>query len=128
MTADYESLATEYPGFFVSPECGEGWCGLIRNVCRIAEHRIKNRKISEFKFVQIKEKFGGLRMYFEGGDDYIAGAVDMAETCSFQTCEVTGKPGVICKKGGWLKTLCPEQAEILEFTPLKDKNDHGDNT
>jgi hypothetical protein len=119
MTSKYESLAAKHPDFFVFPECGEGWHDIISEVCRIAETRIKNRDIAEFKFTQIKEKFGGLRMYFDGGDDYIAGAVRMAESVSFRTCEITGKPGVLCKKGGWLRTLCDEQAELNGFTPLK---------
>ena len=119
----YQALAAKYSDFFITPECDEGWHEIISNVCAIVENRIKNRKISDFKFVQIKEKFGGLRMYFEGGDDYISGAVSVAERVSFRTCEITGNLGALCKKGGWLKTLCPDQAEIHGFTPLNEKND-----
>ena len=57
------------------------------------------------KFDQIKEKFGGLRVYFTGGDDYIEGLVSMAEAWSYKTCEVCGERGKP-NKGGWIVTLC----------------------
>ncbi len=56
---------------------------------------------------QIKEKFGSLRYYYTGGDEYIAGMVDLVEELSTRICERCGKPGKI-RTGGWLKTLCDE--------------------
>lgn len=55
--------------------------------------------------VQVKEKFGGLRFYYSGGDEYIAGLVSMAESMSDRTCEVCGSPGTHTE-GGWIRTLC----------------------
>ncbi len=57
--------------------------------------------------IQVKEKFGGLRFYYSGGDDYIRGVVDMAEYMSYDTCEECGAPGKPTK-GGWIRTLCVE--------------------
>lgn len=57
--------------------------------------------------MQIKEKFGGLRFYYNGGDDYIRGVVSMAEEMSYVTCETCGKPGKL-RQGGWYQTLCDE--------------------
>lgn len=114
-----EELEAKYPDLYIPLECGPGWNGLIGEVFAIAQSRVLNRKVS-VKFVQIKEKFGGLRMYFDGGDDYIAGAVNLAESVSYRTCEVTGKPGRLCKRGGWLRTLCEEQAEADGFVPIGD--------
>jgi len=54
---------------------------------------------------QIKEKFGGLRFYYEGGDDYIAGLVTMAESWASRTCENCGDDGHQ-RGGGWIRTLC----------------------
>lgn len=56
---------------------------------------------------QIKEKFGGLRFYYSGGDDEIAGMVRMAESMSYRLCEVCGSPGRPNKEG-WIQTLCKE--------------------
>ena len=56
---------------------------------------------------QVKEKFGTLRFYYSGGDDYISGLVSMAESMSGVTCETCGKPGT-STGGGWIKTACVE--------------------
>ena len=60
--------------------------------------------------VQIKEKFGGLRFYYEGGDDQIYGMVRMAESWAAVTCEECGAPGE-SRSGGWIKTLCDKHEE-----------------
>ena len=56
---------------------------------------------------QVKEKFGGLRFYYSGGDDYIDGVVAMAESISYRTCEECGSPGT-STKSGWIRVLCEE--------------------
>jgi hypothetical protein len=60
---------------------------------------------------QVKEKFGTLRFYYSGGDDYIHGLVTMAESMSGVTCETCGKPGT-STGGGWIKTACKEHGGI----------------
>lgn len=58
---------------------------------------------------QIKEKFGTLRFYVDGGDEIINGIIRHAEFISSRTCEVTGNLGALCNsRGGWFKTLSPE--------------------
>ena len=57
---------------------------------------------------QVKEKFGALRFYYDGGDEYIRGAVTMAEFMSTVTCEDCGKPGSKSNKSNWIKTVCDE--------------------
>jgi hypothetical protein len=105
-------------------ECNNGWYELLSSVCwRIFQHeeniadrvRIRNENNKEndqsdleyipVKFDQIKEKFGGLRIYFSGGDDYVEGVVGMAEEMSYKICEVCGNSGKP-NKGGWITTLC----------------------
>ena len=56
---------------------------------------------------QVKEKFGTLRFYYTGGDEYISGLVSMAESMSGVTCETCGKPGT-STGGSWIKTACKE--------------------
>jgi hypothetical protein len=104
-------------------EVGNGWYELLSSVCwRISQHEknIEDRKriladqpekikaeLEYFpvKFDQIKEKYGGLRIYFTGGDDYVDGIVSMAEEYSYKVCEVCGNSGKP-NKGGWITTLC----------------------
>lgn len=59
---------------------------------------------------QIKEKFGGLRFYHQGGDEYVDGLVTMAEEWASRTCEVCGSPGR-ARQGGWIRTLCDTHAK-----------------
>lgn len=78
----------------------------------IAEYFEKNKKdpLESFKFLQLKEKFGGLRIYWECDpfDDRaeIVGAVSMAESMSYRICEKCGFPGDTKEIGNWMKTLC----------------------
>jgi len=105
-------------------ECGNGWYEILASVCwMISQHernKEDNKKYLEkndperlvtlpeyfpVKFDQIKEKFGGLRIYYSGGDDYVRGTVSMAEEMSHKICEVCGNKGKP-NNSGWIMTLC----------------------
>jgi hypothetical protein len=105
-------------------ECGNGWHDLISCLCWMIRQHEDNKKWRKkyleendpeklkqepeyfpIKFDQIKEKYGGLRAYFSGGDDYVEGLVSMAEAMSYKICEVCGERGSP-NKGGWISTLC----------------------
>jgi len=105
-------------------ECNFGWYEIISSVCwMIQQHEDNKRWRKEYlekneperlasepeyfpvKFDQVKEKYGGLRLYFSGGDDYVEGLVSMAEAFSYKVCEVCGNKGK-ANKGGWITTLC----------------------
>ena len=105
-------------------ECNDGWYDLLSSVCwRIFQHErniedhkkyLEKNKPEELqnlpeyfpvKFDQIKEKFGGLRIYFSGGDDYVEGVVGMAEEYSYKVCEKCGNSGKP-NDTGWITTLC----------------------
>ena len=62
--------------------------------------------IEQVTVAQVKEKFGELRFYYDGGDEYIAGLVEMAEQWAGHTCEECGKPGHLRGDLSWIKTLC----------------------
>lgn len=85
--------------------CGDGWYNIIDQVCARIDHYLKYKQDVQVEFVQIKEKFGMLRMYFIGGDQYVHGVVDFAENISGVICEVCGKPGIKIYNG-WIKTRC----------------------
>jgi len=71
---------------------------------------------------QVKEKFGTLRFYYSGGDDYISGLASMAESMSAVTCEECGNPGKTVG-GGWLTTLCKEHAEARDIYTEEEDDD-----
>lgn len=60
--------------------------------------------------VQVKEKFGGLRFYTNGGDDVTRAYTVFAEHVSERTCEECGKPGKP-NAGGWIKVRCEEHSD-----------------
>lgn len=68
---------------------------------------------------QIKEKFGGLRFYYSGGNDGIGGMVTMAESWADVACEECGAIGER-RGGGWIRTLCDtHEAEYQARKQLK---------
>lgn len=102
-------------------ECNLGWYDLIDSVCwEIKQHednisrqtKWKQEKDSSYisdyhpvRFDQIKEKYGGLRLYYSGGDDFVAGVVHLAESMSYKICENCGNKGQP-NQTGWISTLC----------------------
>ena len=97
-----------YGGFAVGP----GWWPIIESLCGNVQHYLnwKNKEsevVAQVVVEQIKEKFGGLRFYYNGGDDTIDGMVRMAESWASNACEECGVPGQ-SRGGGWIKTLCDE--------------------
>ena len=120
MSEEYEifvkKLEETYPKMFSQPYGGvavsAGWWPIIESLCsNIQSHidwRVKQgQDISQVEVNQIKEKFGGLRFYYSGGDDEISGMVRMAEAWANVACEECGKPGR-SRSGGWIRTLCDE--------------------
>lgn len=60
---------------------------------------------------QVKEKFGGLRVYLATPEPKaIRDLISAAESASYMTCEICGQPGEPRRpKGrpmGWVKTVC----------------------
>ena len=94
-------------------ECDIGWFDLIDKALNQIL-MICYETGQEIKIVQIKEKFGGLRIYYdlnlegEVDEDFRQKVEDIiynAENESYVTCEVCGEEGKP-RKGGWIKTLC----------------------
>ena len=59
---------------------------------------------------QVKEKFGGLRIYYfsESNSDQIDKIVRKAEGICSICCEECGRPGKLISDGGCMKTVCEE--------------------
>lgn len=132
MEQSYPKLFREpYGGFAVGP----GWWPIIESLCRQIHNHVewKQNQLEKYQrgegcpdviVRQIKEKFGGLRFYYDGGDDVVDGMVRMAESWASRSCEECGNPGR-SRDGGWIKTLCDEheaerQARYKERFPDED--------
>ncbi len=57
------------------------------------EERAVPELVEQVVAKQIKEKFGTLRFYYDGGDDYIRGLESMAASMTTRICEECGSPG-----------------------------------
>lgn len=109
-------LVKKYPKLFeyygVSPqescmafgcECGEGWYNILDELFE---------KLSEYDGIilaQVKEKFGGLRVYINGApsgvSDEVYNLIDGAEDKSYTICESCGAEGKLYDDG-WMRTHC----------------------
>lgn len=113
-----KSMEEKYPKMFSQPyggfAVGKGWWPIIESLCaNIQSHtdwwnknHEKHPIVEQVVVEQVKEKFGGLRFYYEGGDDQISGMVRMAEAWAGHSCEECGAPGKLGGQG-WIRTLCP---------------------
>lgn len=114
-------------------EFGYGWDTLIENLAAAIDREIeKDPSIAEgdtpFRVVQMKEKFGTLRFYYDGGNDRIHGLVKLTEGLSASVCEVCGSLGTLCerKSGSWVKTLCEDCAARLEYDAFSEDDEDND--
>jgi len=105
-------MCKKYPKIFVRcwPEVGNGWCQLLDNLCEHIQSYIDNNKhlnIEQLEATQVKEKFGTLRFYSSGGNEYIRGFISHAEWLSSSTCELCGDTKTAKLRGNaWLTTQC----------------------
>ena len=86
------------------------------------EERAVPELVEQVVATQIKEKFGTLRFYYSGGDDYIRGLEAMADSMTSVTCEDCGCPGKSrsTKKNRWIKVLCDKHAEEQGYIEDED--------
>ena len=87
--------------------CGQGWYSLIEELLDKLQ-AIENKQHIGLEVTEVKEKFGGLRVYVNTGNDTIWNLIDEYGRKSFHICEHCGKPGSLIKNYGWLITLCDE--------------------
>jgi len=124
-----DKLIQQYPEQFKNLawiECDDGWFNILSRLCYIVDnHLVRKEKLNEpldlFCWQQIKEKFGGLRAYAYSADEFIRGAIEMAESMSYITCEATGEKGKLRKQKkdeitgeiipAWMKTFSDKEAE-----------------
>ncbi len=103
---------------------GTGWVGLIDEIFDKKE----KLQLNTVKIVQVKEKYGGLRVYIDGYEMdenhpvyKFEKFLHEVENRSFKICEACGKPGAV-RGRHWYYTSCDEHAKNGDL-PLKDDND-----
>jgi len=107
-------------------DCDDGWYWLIDQLCSSIQSRIDTNKhlnITQVIATQVKEKFSGLRFYYNGGDNCIDGMVWLAEHMSYNICESCGTTNDIGHTTGWLSTLCESCAKNKKVLSWKKDNE-----
>ena len=158
-------LVKEFPDFFseyggdMSVTCmhwgcshGDGWFPILWTLCStiqgyyegLRKYPPKGKVVPPpFVFTQIKEKFGTLTVYHDGGDEVVRAYVDFAGAMSAVTCEECGSTTDVVRSQGWICTRCKACAEkmadrfpadrwkplithMLGEAPPEDQDDPGD--
>lgn len=111
-------------------ECGDGWIPLIEEAKTIIAKY--NQKLKEedldtepLEFIQIKEKWGGLRIYLNYYVPEIAEQIHELEGKSLYICEHCGTNKNVKRDWthGWIMTLCDKcREEELEQFNSRYKN------
>ena len=121
-------------------ECGDGWIPLIEEAKTIIAKY--NQKLKEedldtepLEFIQIKEKWGGLRIYLNYYVQEIADQIHELESKSLHICEHCGTIKNVKSDWthGWIMTLCDKcrEEELEQFnsryknTNLLDENSNN---
>lgn len=98
-------MSAEESGMHWGFSCGDGWFDLIDTLCSQIQWQIDQNNAPPVVAKQVKEKFGGLRFYYRGGDPMIRGMVLMACAMADRTCEICGCPAMQ-KVEGEIMCLC----------------------
>ncbi len=128
-----QQLIQSYPHLFPDScaeviSVGDGWYHLIDVFCaKLMKYLydMSGEALPEVYIVQVKEKFGVLRIYTEGYWDYNTTqlAID-AERESADICERCSEAGTLYERRKWLKTLCEEHAGV-EYTKINRNGETG---
>jgi len=118
-------------------DCGDGWYSLLDCLCKEIQYRVDEgeshyirypfgmffgkifgctwmvgrhttKKIHQVEAIQVKEKFGGLRFYYQGGNTEIHNTISFAESLSYYICETCGSMDNVSQTKGWVYTWCEE--------------------
>lgn len=139
---EWKKVTDQYPGLFaghnVGLSVGPGWWVALDACFKEIDGLVAKVPGAVFKAVQIKEKFGGLRFYFnitregvdaDGGDDdgilEVDGdiselrrqcyeAIERAEIAVSKACEECGEPGSRRHDLDWIATLCDTHYRMVK--------------
>jgi hypothetical protein len=104
-------------------ECGDGWGEILK---LLSARLDPYAATSGLTIIQVKEKFGAIRVYFRIEDrdgeavEAVRRWISEAEERSCETCERCGSPGMRAwRKFGGLLTLCEPCAAVMTELPQR---------
>lgn len=84
----------------------DGWLPSIELMLQEIDEYLKQQNIQSFEILQIKEKFGQLRVYTSEGDEQLYAIIRKAAKEIDKTCEICGTEGQLQMVEGWLGVRC----------------------
>lgn len=85
---------------------GPGWSGLV--------NRAYDEKPKNVSVLQVKEKFGGLRICTGGAPGWYHDLLSELQNDSYTICEACGNPGHPRDELPWIRTLCDDCLAIMK--------------
>lgn len=110
MTIDLHSLRAERPEVFkgcIGIDMPAGWEAIAVRCVEAMIEAVDPELRSQFRIIQIKEKFGHLTIY-HNGDREIDALIDAADEECRRTCQLCGELGKPVAIAGWYGVLCDE--------------------
>lgn len=111
---------TDVPFIF---ECGDGWVDILHEAAiRLNEHiqTLPEDVRQDVVALQVKEKYGRLRLYVSYYTEEIDRIVREAEEKSGKTCETCGKTGKL-RGSRWFYTACDEHTREEDLQELSQE-------
>lgn len=115
-------------------ECNDGWFRIILWLSKYLQSYIDQQNkwaekypdqylpVKQIKVVQVKEKFGTLRFYTDGGNEHTNTVISFVEYLSGFICETTGKTDDVgYNKKGWIKVHHNSLAKSKDFHYIDDE-------
>lgn len=99
------------------PAVNDGWRDIVEKAVERMAAAVRGRSREPLRIIQIKEKLGGLRIYYDSGrldaETFVAveEAVDLAEARAGCTCDICGRESQLYNKNGWLATRCEKHSK-----------------
>ena len=91
-------------------ECGDGWKNIINKVIDYIDELNRDEEIAKDQVVihQVKEKFGGLRIYCNYYPKDLNEIIQKAEDESYNTCEICGTKENVGHTCGYITSCCKD--------------------
>jgi hypothetical protein len=104
---DLGANPTETPMAF-GPECEDGWFPLLLRLSTAIQAELDTRPEPDFRFAQVKQKLGELRIYHTGTtNERISQLIERARAEARTTCETCGAtPAEVRAVSGRMQCLC----------------------